>query len=459
MEKMEIIKGLIDRARKAQKIADDYNQEKVDELVKACAWAIIKTDNSEMIAKLAIEESQLGNYNGKYSKLQKKIRGVVMELNRARSVGIIERDETKGIIKIAKPVGVIGALVPCTNPEATPVINALNALKGRNAIIFAPHPRTKKTNTVIVNLMRDTLKKHGAPEDLIIGLEEPSVELSRELMTQCDLVVATGGAGMVKAAYSSGTPAYGVGAGNVVTVVDETADLKDSAKKIMLSKTFDYATSCSADNNLVLVESIYHDMIEALKSEGGYMCTPAEKAKLEAVVFPNGLLGRDHIAQSAQRIGELAGISVNDDVKFFLVEENGVGPKHPFSGEKMSVIAAVYRTKDFTRAVDKVNEITSYQGAGHSCGLYSTDMKRIEEYGLKTKTSRVMVRQPQVYGNSGNWDNGMPWTLTLGCGTWGGNISSENIIWKHFVNTTWISLPIPERIPSDEDLFGDIIKE
>jgi len=285
------------------------------------------------------------------------------------------------------------------------------------------------------------------------------MDASGELMAQCDLVVATGGAGMVKAAYSSGTPAYGVGAGNVVVVVDETADFKDSAKKIMLSKTFDLATSCSADNNIVLVDSVYSKMLDELKAVGGYMCSADEKAKLQKAVFPDNHLGRDHVAQTAQKIASLAGFKIPESVTFLLVEEEGVGPAHPFSGEKMSVIAAVHKVKDFKDAIDKVNEITSYQGAGHSCGLYSTDMKRIEEYGLKTKTSRVMIRQPQVFGNSGNWDNGLPFTLTLGCGTWGGNISSENITWKHFINITWLSMPIPEVIPKDEDLFGDIMKE
>ncbi len=459
MEAKEMVAALIARARAAQKIADSFSQEKVDELVKAISWAIVKKENSEKIAKLAIDESRLGNYEGKYGKLQKKIRGVVRDVAGVKSVGIIERDPAKGLIKIAKPVGVIGALVPCTNPEATPVIKAINAIKGRNAIVFAPHPRTKKTNALIMNIMRDALKRHGAPEDLIIGIDEPTMDASGELMAQCDLVVATGGAGMVKAAYSSGTPAYGVGAGNVVVVVDETADLKDSAHKIMLSKTFDFATSCSADNNIVLLESVYDKMIGNLKAEGGYLCNSAEKAKLQAVVFPEGHLGREHVAQSAEKIASLAGIKVPEGTKFIMVEESGQGPDHPFSGEKMSVIAAVHKVRDFNAAIDKVNAITAYQGTGHSCGLYSNDMKRIEEYGLRTKTSRVMIRQPQVFGNSGNWDNGLPFTLTLGCGTWGGNISSENITWKHFINTTWLSMPIPEVIPKDEDLFGDIMKE
>ena len=458
-EAQELVSGLIKRARAAQEIADTFSQEKVDELVKAIAWNIVKPGNIEEIAKLAFEESQLGNYQSKYGKLQKKIRGVIRDVADAKTVGIIERDEAKGLIKVAKPVGVIGALVPCTNPEATPVIKAINSIKGGNAIIFAPHPRTKKTNTLIVNKMREALKKFGAPEDLILGIESPTMEASAELMKQCDLVVATGGAGMVKAAYSSGTPAYGVGAGNVVTVVDKTADLKEAANKIMLSKTFDLATSCSADNNIVLEEAIYDDMIAALKAEGGYLANAEEKEKLKNTIWEDGHLSRAIVAQEPLKIAELAGITIPEDTKFILVEEDGVGPDHPFSGEKMCIVAAVHKVADFDAAVKKVNEITAYQGAGHSCGIYTYDNDHVEQYALKTKTSRVMVRQPQCYGNSGNWDNGLPFTLTLGCGTWGGNISSENITWKHFINTTWVSLPIPEKIPTDEELFGDIMNK
>ncbi|WP_432407863.1 acylating sulfoacetaldehyde dehydrogenase [Wukongibacter sp. M2B1] len=453
------ISELMERARKAQAKIENYTQEQVDTLVKSIAWSIVKDENAKKISELAVEESQLGNYDGKYSKLQKKVRGTLRDLNGAKSVGVIEEDKEKGIIKIAKPVGVIGALVPCTNPEATPAIKAMNAIKGRNAVIFAPHPRTKKTNTLIVNTMREALKKYGAPEDLLIAIEEPTMEASGELMKQCDLVVATGGSGMVKAAYSSGTPAYGVGAGNAVVVVDETADLKEAANKIMLSKTFDYATSCSSDNSIVVVESIYDELLENLKAEGGYLASGDEKEKVQNALWVHGHLNRDIIAQPAEKIAEVAGIELPEGKTFIMVEEDGVGADHPFSGEKMSVVLTVYKAKDFNAAVDKVNEITSYQGSGHSCGLYTYNEERIKEIGLRTKTSRVMIRQPQCYGNSGNWDNGMPFTLTLGCGTWGGNIASENVTYKHFINVTWVSSPIDPVIPTDEELFGSIMND
>ncbi|MBZ4644517.1 MAG: sulfoacetaldehyde dehydrogenase [Petroclostridium sp.] len=456
---VEYVKGLVERARKAQEVAQSFTQEKVDELVKAIAWAVVKEENAKEIARLAVEESQLGNYEGKYTKIKKKIRGVLRDIKDEKSVGVIERDEKKGLIKIAKPVGVIGALVPCTNPEATPVAKAMCAIKGRNAIVFSPHPRTKKTNKRVVDLMREALKKHGAPEDLIVTVEDPTLEISNEVMKQCDLIVATGGSPMVKAAYSSGTPAYGVGTGNAVVIVDETADIKDAAHKIMLSKTFDYATSCSAENSLVIQESIYHELIEALKQEGGYLVSKEEKEKLQNALWVDGHLNPKIIAQPAQKIAQAAGIEIGEDKKFIMVEEQGIGKEYPFSGEKLSVVVTLYKYSSFEEAIEKVNKITDYQGKGHSCGIHSNNEDHILELGLKTKVSRIMVRQPQCYGNTGDWVNGMPFTMTLGCGTWGGNITSENITWKHFINTTWVASPIEPVIPTDEELFGDIMKD
>lgn len=453
----QYISGLIKRARAAQKIADTYTQERVDELATAIAWDIVRDGPAQEIAKLAFEESQMGNYESKYAKLMAKIKGLVRDLKDVKTVGVIERDENKKLIKIAKPVGVIGAVLPCTNPEATPVIKAMNAIKARDAVIFAPHPRTKKTNTFIVEKMRETLRKYDVPEDLFIAIEEPTLDITNELMRQCDLIVATGGGGMVKAAYSSGKPAYGVGTGNAVVVVDETADLKDAANKIMRSKTFDFATSCSTENSLVVQESIYDDLIKNLIDEGGYLVKADEKDKLQNAMWKNGQLNREIVAQSAQKIACIAGIQIPSDAKFLMVEETGVGHEYPFSGEKLSVVVAIYKYRDFEEAIEKVNQITSYQGAGHSCGIHSFDEEKILKYSINTRTSRVMVRQPQCLSNSGAWTNGMPITLTLSCGTWGGNITTENIYWRHFVNITWVSIPFDAVIPSDEELFGDVM--
>ena len=453
----DYIAGFISRARVAQKTISEYTQEQVDELVGSLAWTIVKHENADAIAKLAFEESQLGYYDAKYIKLQKKVRGAYRDMKSCKSVGVVEVDEEKGLMKLAKPVGVIGAIVPCTNPEATPAINALGAIKGRNAIVFSPHPRTKKTNALVCEYLRATLKQLKAPEDLIISVPEPSLESSSEVMKQCDLVIATGGGGLVGAAYSSGTPAYGVGAGNAVVIVDETADLNDAARKIMLSKTFDYASSCSSDNSIIVQEAIYDKLMENLKGEGGFLCNAEEKARLQAVLFPEGRLNPKMVAQAPEVFAKNAELPLPKGTKFIMVEESGIGKGYPFSSEKLSVVLAVYKYKEFDQAIDMANDIHEFLGKGHSCGIHSNDEAHIMKMAQRTFTSRMMVRQATCYGNSGNWDNGMPFTLSLGCGTWGGNISSENITWKHMINTTWVSKPIPECIPDDNDLFGDIM--
>ena len=456
------VSELMARARAAQKIAEGYDQEMVDKLCTAITWAVVKEENSKAIATLAFEESQMGYYEGKYIKLQKKTRGALRDIKGHKSVGIIEEIPERGLVKYAKPVGVVGAVVPCTNPEATPMIKSMFALKGRNAIIFAPHPRTKKTNTLICDIMRAALKKYGAPEDLIIGIEEPTLEITAELMKQCDLIVATGGGGLVKAAYTSGTPSYGVGAGNAVVIIDETADLDDACEKVMKSKTFDFATSCSADNSLIIKDSIYDTAIAKLKENGGYLCSAEEKAKLQAVMFlPDGHLNPKSglAAAPPQAIAKAAGFELPEGVKFIMVEDDGAGAGHPFSGEKLSVVITLYKYNDFDKAVDFVNEIHEWSGKGHSCGIHSNDPAHIDKLATRTYTSRIMVRQPTSAANSGDWVNGMPFSLSLGCGTWGGNSTSDNITWRNMINTTWVSSPIPEEIPDDRELFGDIMDD
>src|SRR5699024_2815814 len=459
LEEQKYVGELIERARKAQKIAEGYDQERVDHLVTAIVWNIVKPGTIEEISELAVEETELGNYESKYGKLMTKLKGALRDMKCKKSMGIIERDEEKGLMKIAKPVGVVGAIIPTTNPEATPVLKAIMAIKTRNAVVMSPHPRAKKTNTVIVNIIRDVLKKYDAPEDLVIGIEEPTLGITQELMKQSDLVLATGGGGMVKAAYSSGTPAYGVGVGNAVVVVDETADIKDAANKVMRSKTFDYATSCSAENSLVIQEDKYDELVEALKAEGGYLVNEEEKEKQQKGMWIDGDLSRDIVAKQVEKITEVAGIDLPEGSKLIMKEEDKEGKENQLTREKLSMVVALYKYKEFSEAIDRVNEITDYQGKGHSCGIHSIDEAHIEEFALKTYTSRVMVRQPQCLSNSGAWTNGMPMTLSLGCGIWGGNISNENITWKHLLNTTWVSYPIADNQPTDEELFGDVMNE
>ena len=458
----EQIADMVARSRAAQAEIENYTQEQVDELIRGMVWAVARPGVAEEIAQFTVDETELGNYDGKFLKIQRKTRATLMDIIDDKSVGVLEEDHERQIVKIAKPMGVIGALAPSTNPEATPVIKAIHAVKGRNSIIIAPHPRAKLTNKKIVDLMRDALTKLGAPADLVIGIETPSLELTNELMAQCDRVLATGGGAMVNAAYSSGTPALGVGVGNAVITVDETADLDDAAEKIRISKTLDLAASCSADNAVLLVDDIYDDMMGKLQEKGGYLVNEEEKAKLQSTLWDDeGHLNTAIVAQPAEKIAEMAGVSIPDGTEFYIVPEDGYGPEHPFSGEKLSVIMALYKADDIDHAIELTNNIQGYQGQGHSCGIYSNSDENIMKLANSTKTSRVMVNQPQAASNSGNLWNGMRQTFSLGCGSWGGNGTNNNISWRDLINETWVSKPLTEtkELPDDAELFGDVMNK
>ena len=455
------IAALVARSRVAQAQIENYTQEQVDRLIRGMVWAVAKEATAEKIAQHTVDETQLGNYDGKYLKIFRKTRATLMDIINDKSVGVIEEDPVRNIIKIVKPLGVIGALSPSTNPEATPVIKAISAVKGRNSIIVAPHPRAKLTNKLICDLMRDAIVKMGAPADLVLSIDVPSVEKTNELMRQCDRVLATGGSPMVKAAYSSGTPALGVGVGNAVITVDDTANLDDAAEKIRISKTLDLAASCSSDNSVVLFDAIYEPMLAKLQAQGGYVTSPDEKTKLQNVIWVDGHINANAVAQPAEKIAGMAGFGLPEGKRFFIVPETGYGPEYPFSGEKMTVTMALYRAKDLDEAIVLTNAIQAYQGQGHSCGIYSNSDENILKLAMATRTSRVMVNQPQSASNSGNLWNGMRQTFSLGCGSWGGNATNNNITWMDLVNITWISKPLKQTkvLPSDEDLFGkDVIE-
>ncbi len=450
------IAALVARSRAAQAQIENYTQEQVDQLIRAMVWAVAKEGVAEKIAQHTVDETQLGNYDGKYLKISRKTRATLMDIIDDKSVGVIEEDKARNIVKIAKPIGVIGALSPSTNPEATPVIKAISAVKGRNSIIIAPHPRAKLTNKMICDLMREAIVKMGAPADLVLSIDVPSVNKTNELMIQCDRILATGGGAMVTAAYSSGTPALGVGVGNAVITVDETADLDDAAEKIRISKTLDLAASCSSDNAVILVDAIYDDMLSKLVAKGGFILDADAKAKFQNVLWVDGHINAKVVAQTPKFIADFAGFAIPEGTQFFIVPETGAGPDHPFSGEKMTVTMALYRAKDIDEAVALTNLIQAYQGQGHSCGIYSKSDANIMKLANGTRTSRVMVNQPQSASNSGNLWNGMRQTFSLGCGSWGGNATNNNITWRDLINETWVSKPLEKakELPSDEELFG-----
>jgi len=460
------IARLISRARKAQKVADGFSQERVDLLIKAMVWSVCKPGVAEKIATLAVKETRLGNYEGKFAKIATKTRCALLDIINDKSVGLVERDEIKMIDKIAKPVGVIGATSPSTNPEATPVIKAINAVKGRNSIIISPHPRAEETNQLIVDQMRKALTEMGAPADLVIHVEAPTRLKTKALMKLSDLAFATGGSNIAKNALTSGKPSYPSGVGNAVIFVDDSADLEFAAVNIRRSKTFDFAASCSADNAVLARANIYDSLVAELKKQGGVLVSTEEhRSALAKTLFKykpgskQPLLNPSVVVQSAKDIARLAGIPVDDSCEFLIVPETGVGQGHPFSGEKLSPVLALYRVDDAASAAELTNLIHNYQGRGHSCGVYARSEERIDEYAGKTRTARVMVNQPQSHSNSGSLANGMPVTLSLGCGTWGGSTASANINWRHLVNITHVSRPLPQpkSLPSDAQLFQGVL--
>lgn len=455
------IEGFIARARAAQRRIEFSGQAEIDDICARITRAGTTDAFARRIAEFAVEESRMGEVNSKIAKMKAKVRGVYAQIKDVKTTGIVERDNEKGLVKIAKPVGVIGAVIPVTNCEATPFCKAVSALKTRNAVILAPHPRAAKTGKMAADRMRTVLERHGRPVNLVQCLEEISVEISGELMARSDLILATGGAPMVKAAYSSGRPALGVGAGNAVTIIDTTADTDAAADHIMRSNTFDYATSCSTENSCLVPESMAARMKTSFEKAGAYLVSSDEKPKLQQAMWPDGVhLNRDIVAQSPRRIAEIAGISLPERCSFFVVQESGIGEGYPFSGEKLSSVLAMYTYGDFDEAVDMVNRITTFSGPGHSCGIHTADPEKALKLGSAVKVSRVMVNQPQCLANSGSWTNGMPMSLTLGCGTWGGNSVSENVTYKHLMNTTWVSWPIPSTEPAPEELFSeDVLSE
>ena len=449
------IDELVARGRAALQQFEHATQAEVDRLSQAVAWAVANEETFTRLAHMGVEESGIGDPQSRVGK-RFKIMGILRDVLRQKSTGIIEELPDKGIVKYAKPVGLIASLVPTTNPELTPPGVGLFAIKCRDAVIFSPHPRSKNTTRETVAIMRRALEREGAPVDLIQCVELPSIPSAQYLMSRADMVQATGGRDMVKAAYSSGTPAYGVGAGNSTMVIDETADVREAARNTRISKTSDFGSGCSSDGNLIVEDSIYDALRDNLVTEGGHLATPDEAAKLKAVLWDDeGRRTADTIAISAQSLAGKAGFEVASDRRFILVEQSEIGDHNPFSSEKLGLVLSMFRYQGFEEALEKVTAIYEVGGKGHSCGIYSFDDDHIDRLAHVAPVSRIMVRQPQSKANAGAFNNGMPMTSSLGCGTWGGNITSENIHLKHYMNVTWVSRPITEDRPSEQELFGD----
>ena len=454
-EERDLAATMLSRARAAMAEIADYDQARVDRLAQAIGWALGNEATFTRLGQMGVDESGAGDRAGRPGK-RFKIHGILRDALRQPSVGVIEEDPEKGIVKYAKPAGVIASIVPMTNPALTPPGTAINAIKAKDAVIFSPHPRTKRTTYETVDIMRAVMEREGAPADVFQCVEEPSIPLAQELMAICDMTLATGGPAMVRAAYSSGKPAFGVGQGNATMVIDETADIEDAARNTRLSKTSDFGSGCSADGNVLIDERIYDRFVGQLEHEGGYLVTSEEKDLLEGAMWaPDGTRTIETVAQPASKLAVEAGFAIPEDRLFIIVEQEDIGKEHRFSGEKLTSVLAVYRYHGFEDALDKVRRIYQVAGAGHSCGIYSFDNDHIDRLARVAPVSRIMVRQPQSKANAGSFTNGMPMTSSLGCGIWGGNVTNENISLKHFLNITWVSRPIPEDRPSEQELFGD----
>lgn len=454
-EQAEELDAAIARARLAQKVIETYGQERVDRLCRAVAWAVANKRSFAALVEEGIKETGLGDPVTRMNK-RTKIRGILRDALRQKSVGIIEEIPENGLVKYGKPAGLIACIVPTTNPDLTPAGMAVYGIKARNVIIFSPHPRSKKTTQRTVNLMREALVREGAPADILQCIMKVNKAMSEALNAKSDLVMATGGQPTVRRAYHSGKPAHGVGAGNATMVIDETANIEEAARNTMLSKTSDYGSGCSADGNLVIEESIFDKLVTQLVNAGGYLANEREQAKFQAVMWDaEGHRLPDSVTRSAFDMGKLAAVDVPADRRFIMVVGNGIGREHLFSRENLTTVLALYKYQGFDCALKKVHEIYEVGGKGHSVGIYSFNEDHIHRLALETPVSRIMVRQPRSQANARSFTNGMPMTSSLGCGTWGGNSVSENICLKHYMNTTWVARPFPEDRPSDLELFGE----
>jgi len=458
---MTPVEAIVERARAAQKIYEQYSQEQVNLVVEAVSWSILEPKRNQELAELAVQDTGLGDVADKFKKNFRKTLGLVRDLSYAKTVGIISEDLKKGLTEYARPVGVVAAITPSTNPGATPINKILNALKCRNAVVIAPSPKGQSTCARLLEFVHQQLDQVSAPRDLVQMLPSPiTKDSTNELMHLADLVVATGSQANIRAAYTCGTPAFGVGAGNALVIIDEHADLAGAANKIMQSKAFDNATSCSSENGVVICQQVYDKAIAALESVGGLMLDTDDKKCLQDVMFDNGKLTSALTAQNPATIAQRAQLQnpKAKSAKFFMVEEQGYGPTAPFSGEKLSPILTVWKVADFDAAKELITNVYAYQGAGHSVGLHSAQSgetleSRAAALAQQLQVARIIINQPHAIATGGSFENGLPFSLSMGCGTWGKNNFSENMNYRHYLNITRVVRPIPEHVPKVEDLL------
>lgn len=453
----------IDEMVAAARVAQDAYEAKgsqalFDSACQAVAWVLMEPARNKMLAEMAVAETGLGRIEDKIRKNHNKTLGLMRDLKDVTSFGHVGDDAVTGISSYLRPKGVIAAIIPSTNPLATPVNNIINALKTGNAIILAPSPKGVKPLTTMLADIYQALGRLGLPDNLVQMVPAPPSRAKTEwLMKLADLVVVTGSQNNVRAGYASGTPAIGVGAGNVVTIIDETANIAAAAKKIAASKTFDNATSCSSENSVIAVDAVYDEVVAALARVGGLMLNATQVERLEQLHWHDGKMTKTLLAQDIDKVlGEMDMLDgAPAGTQFLVAPQSEIGPEHPMTGEKMARFLALHRASNFDDALTKAVAIQSFQGAGHSLGLHSADDARAHRLAMEANTCRVIVNQAHCFATGGFFNNGLPFSLTMGCGSWGGNSIDDNLNWRHFVNRVNVVRTVPERRPELDEIFGD----
>jgi succinate-semialdehyde dehydrogenase len=449
------VQELVAKARAAQAIFEDFSQEQVDGIVRDLGKFVY--DNAEKLARMAVDETGIGNYEDKVLKKKGKARVIWNSLKGKKSRGVIGEEPENNLVLVAKPMGVVASVCPVTNPIATPMCNAMFALKAGNAVIFAPHPKAQRCTEYLTDEFMKIVKAHGGPDHLIQTIRKGSVEKTQELMRSVDVVVATGGGAMVKSAYSSGKPSYGVGAGNVPVIIDRGVDLKDAVDKIVTGAAFDNGIICSHEQFVLAPEEQYQDAVKAFVATGKVWFTedPTQVQKLRDVVFPGGHLNKDVVGRTAREVGAMAGIDVPASARIILLPAKGAGKTDVLAKEKLCPVVAILPYKTFQEAVADAKANLLVEGAGHSAALHSNDEQHIRDAGLELPISRLVINQASSLTAGGSLTNGFAPTTTLGCGSWGGNSISENLDYKHLMNVSRIGKVITnKKVPSDDEIWG-----
>jgi succinate-semialdehyde dehydrogenase len=449
------VQDLVARARVAQAAYEEFSQEQVDAIVRGVGKYVY--DNAERLARMAVDETGIGVYEDKVLKNKGKARIIWNNLKGKKSRGIIGEEAEANLVLVAKPMGVVGAVTPVTNPIVTPMCNAMFALKAGNAVIFAPHPKAERCTRLLADEFMRVVKAQGGPDDLVQTIQNGSVETTQELMKAVDVVVATGGGAMVKSAYSSGRPSFGVGAGNVPVIIDRDADLRDATDKIVAGAAFDNGIICSHEQFVLTPEERYRDTVKSFEASGKVWYTEdeAQVQKLRDVVFPGGRLNKDVVGRSPQEVGRMAGIDVPASARIILLPAKGAGVEDVLAREKLCPVVAILPYKTFEEAVEKARANLLVEGAGHSAALHSNTEAHIRRAGLDLPVSRLVINQACALTAGGSLTNGLAPTTTLGCGSWGGNSISENLDYKHLMNISRIGkVIVGKTAPTDAEIWA-----